>query len=97
MDADTILGALETDYIHHQTRISSHTLHRIVRMIDENAQNKLGVLAEAIVLLLRFTDTRKREVFVAALDCALSSSGHCHAFESVFRTTEYELYGPAFF
>jgi hypothetical protein len=97
MDADTIITALETDYIHHRTQISSHTLHHIIRLIDESARNKLDILAEAIVLLLRFTDTRKREVFVAALDGALKWAGHCHAFESVFRTTEYELYGPAFF
>ena len=90
-----IIDMLETDHVHHPTQPSSHTLHHIIRYIDESAQNKLDILAEAIVQLLRFTDTRKREKFVAALDGALKWAGHCSSFESVFRTTEYELYGDA--
>ena len=95
MDAGAIIDMLEMDYAHHPTQPSSHTLQHIVRLIDESAQDKLDILADTIVLLLRFTDTRKREAFVAGLDGALRRADHCYAFESVFRTTEYELYGDA--
>ena len=90
-----IVDILETDHVHHPTQPSSHALHRVIRLIDESPQDKVDILAEAIVLLLRYTDTRKREVFVAALDGALKWAGHCCSFESVFRTTEYELFGEA--
>jgi hypothetical protein len=89
MDAGAIVEILERDYARRPGGPSSQALNRIVALVDEG--NKIDTLAETIVLLLRFEDVPKREAFVVALDGALKRSGHCHAFESVFRTTEFEL------
>jgi len=94
-DAQIIIDILEHDYCIHHIIIKPVTLQAIVRLIDESSHNKLDTLAETIILLLQYTDTRKREAFVAALDDALRRAGHCDTFESVFRTTEYEIYGDA--
>ena len=92
MDAPAIVGMLETDF-ERGGGLSNHALQHVVRLLDEASPDaKLSVLAEAIVLLLQYTDLRKREALVAGLDGALKRSGHCLAFESVFRTTEYELF-----
>ena len=93
--ANIILDTLERDHTIHPSHPSNHALQAVVRLIDDNAQSRLSTLAETIVLLLRYTDTRKREAFVSALDGALRRAGHCDTFESVFRTTEYELFGDA--
>jgi hypothetical protein len=94
-DANLIINMLERDYPNHPFHPSNHALQAIIRLLDESLCSKLDTFAETIVRLLQYTDTRKRESFVAALDGAFRRAGHCDTFETVFRTTEYEIYGDA--
>ena len=78
-DAETILDMLEHDN-------SDAVRHGIARLMD-NA-NHVDIMADTIIMLLRYPDPCKRDAYVTTLDAVLRWAGISTAFELVFRNTE---------
>ena len=78
-DAETILDMLEHDN-------SDAVRHGIARLMD-NA-NHVDIMADTIIMLLRYPDPGRRDAYVTALDAVLRWAGISTAFELVFRNTE---------